>query len=157
MKKFQIISIIILLSLSASCSSAKLNSENDHIFYLIKQFEAEFKGKTKGKSELMGIIITKSDNLVTIKDVPKNGLLGYINDSDENKYSIGAFSGLVCLYDAVEWKTENPIFKDIPSKWVQESKKNNSATINGKVITFSNKYIEWNSELEITYDLNSLK
>lgn len=157
MKKFQIISIILLISLSVTCSSSKLNRENDIIFYLIKQFKTEFKEKTKGKSELVGIMIMKSDNLVTIKDVPKNGLLGYINDSNVNKYNIGVFSGLVCLYDSVEWKTDKPIFKVISSKWVQESKKNNSATINGKIITFSNKYVEWNSELEITYDLNSLK
>ncbi|MCX8524707.1 hypothetical protein OF897_12365 [Chryseobacterium formosus] len=157
MKKFQIINIISLLTLLTSCSSSKLDRENDNIFYLIKQFKTEFKEKTKGKSELVGIMITKSDNLVTIKDVPKNGLLGYINDSNVNKYSIGVFSGLVCLYDSIEWKTDKPLFKGISTKWVQESKKNNSATINGKVITFSNKFIEWNSELEITYNLNSVK
>lgn len=155
MKKFQTINIILLLGMSLSCSSSKINTEKNQIVHLIKQFNLQF--RKKSNSKLSGVIIRRSGSLVTIKDVPKNAMLGYISEVDEQKdFSKGIVSGIICLYNADEWKIEKNDFKEIPYKLIRESRKNSSIVINGKKINFANNDIEWNPELEITYDLNSL-
>lgn len=141
-----------------SCSSLKNDKFDDK--FIVNSIDNFIENYTLNIKEdnLKAIIIQKKDDgsneSYVIMDVPIDVIYGTINEK-KSKYKISIYKGIFCQYLPQDIVNNSFIFNDIAKNDIAKINKNQTIKIGDKDLTLNNTYINWESNIEITYNLKT--
>jgi hypothetical protein len=148
----KIISVSLMIFFQ-SCSTQKNTNVTTTV---VKDYISEY-SKTIGEKPRAILIRKDEKSVITIKDLPEETSLGYLQKSLQKKENIstGKFFNVLCVYYVNEISKDEINFKEVSLKLKKKAEQTDKIVIGGKEILISNDIFEWQPQLVIKYNLLS--